>query len=155
MWPYFVAAFATFIDQATKWFTLDHVQTIGQPVPLTSFLNLTIAWNRGVSYGWFSASSETGKWLLVGLGSFLCFVLLNLMAGASRQTHRYAYALILGGAIGNIIDRLNYGAVYDFIDFHLNTWHFYTFNMADAFISLGVFVMVCDYLFYSETKKET
>lgn len=113
-------------------------------VELTPFFNLIMAWNTGISFSLLSADSEWGRWLLVALQAAIT---LGVIWWSRSFTTRPAVAgagLIVGGAIGNIIDRVRFGAVADFFDFHVAGWHFATFNVADACISIGVGLWLLD-----------
>ncbi len=108
------------------------------PMEILPFLNLRLACNRGISFSLFSADSQTGVWMLVGLASVITLVLLYMLWRATSTLERIALGLALGGAIGNIHDRIRYGAVVDFLDFHYQGYSFPTFNIADTAISIGV-----------------
>ncbi len=106
------------------------------------FLNLVNAWNPGVS---FSMLDSGGLWGTIILSLFAFIVILFLskwMYEEKNSVIRFALALIIGGAIGNLIDRIQYGAVFDFLDFHYETWHWPTFNLADVFICIGAFLII-------------
>jgi signal peptidase II len=138
-----MALAALAIDQAVKLWLL-FVYNIAEKgaVPLTPFFDLVLVWNKGISYGLFQQESAFGQWVLLGLK--LAAVVL-LWAWMSRVTTRLSAAclgLIIGGALGNALDRLTYGAVADFAHFHITTasWTFswYVFNLADVAIVVGV-----------------
>jgi signal peptidase II len=138
-----MALAALAIDQAVKLWLL-FVYDIAEKgaVPLTPFFDLVLVWNKGISYGLFQQESAFGQWVLLGLK--LAAVIL-LWAWMSRVTTRLSAAclgLIIGGALGNALDRLTYGAVADFAHFHITTasWTFswYVFNLADVAIVVGV-----------------
>ncbi len=128
------------IDQAFKWWML-YVYNIGanQPVSLTPFLNLVLVWNPGVSYGWFR---DFGPWVLISGQSLIVLLLWMWLAGSKDRVSALAVGLIIGGALGNIADRVMYGAVADF--FHLFGFGFnwYIFNLADVIIVAGAAILV-------------
>lgn len=132
------------LDQATKWLFVGMLEGVGQIV-VTSFFNLTMVWNHGVSFGLFS--DKNARWLLVGVALAITLLVLYWdRTSASRYRH-LASGLIAGGAIGNIIDRLYYGAVADFFDVHLHGYHWPAFNIADSCIVAGVALWLTQELF--------
>ncbi|WP_230532755.1 signal peptidase II [Microvirga roseola] len=133
------------LDQATKLYTLFiYDLPVKEPVELTPFINLIVVWNRGISYGLFQQNSDLGRWILIVI-SILASI--GLSVWISRTTGRalsLSLGLIVGGAVGNVIDRLAYGAVFDFIQLHMGTWSWYVFNVADAAIVAGVVGLLYD-----------
>ena len=107
------------------------------------WFNLTMVWNRGVSFGLFQADSLWQRGLLVVFSLAVAALLAVWLTRAHRFGQAVAYGLIIGGAIGNVIDRIAYGAVADFLDFS-GLWFPYVFNVADAAISVGVVVLLLD-----------
>lgn len=142
----FSAALITLIlDQATKIYTLFvYDLPLREPVEFAPFINLIVVWNRGISYGLFQQDGNLGRWILIVV-SILAAVGLSLWI---RRTEAKLLAtslgLIVGGAIGNVVDRLAYGAVFDFIQFHIGDWSWYVFNVADAAIVAGVIGLLYD-----------
>lgn len=141
-------------DQAVKWWMLSGVFgltppiTVGMMAPqvyVTSFFNLTLVWNTGISFGLFSGGD--GAWVLSILASLVSIGLLVWMWRAGGRLLVLSLGLIIGGAVGNVIDRVRFGAVADFLDFHLMGYHFFVFNVADAAISVGVVLIVVDSFF--------
>lgn len=147
-----IAAITLILDQLSKWILLYEVdlQNVG-PIAVTSFLNLSSVWNRGVSFGMLPANNELGRYALVGFALLIVVVLLIWLFRTRSRILAAAIGLVVGGALGNVADRLFYGAVYDFLDFHAFGVHFYTFNIADAAISIGVMLLIFDSLFVAET----
>ena len=147
-----IAAVATLIvDQASKLWLL-HVFDIGRRgmVRVTSFFDLVLAWNTGISYGWLQNMGTTGQTLLMA-GKAVAIVLLAIwMARSQTRLAVIGLGLIIGGAIGNAIDRIAYGAVVDFALFHMaiggKTYSWYVFNLADAAIVAGVAALLYDSL---------
>jgi signal peptidase II len=135
------------VDQFTKWWILDHVMNPPKVIPVTPFFNLVMGWNRGVSFGMFNWDSAATGWVLSGLALVIVAVLLAWMAKEDRATTIAALGLVIGGAIGNVIDRVRFGAVADFLDFHAFGWHWPAFNAADTAISLGALALIADALF--------
>ncbi len=132
------------LDQATKWLFLTHVMNPPRVIPVTSFFNFVLVYNRGVSFGMFGTGSiaEAGPWLLTAVTSAIVVVLIVWMVRSSDRWETVALGSIAGGAIGNIVDRVRQGAVTDFLDFYVGNWHWPAFNLADVFISCGVTLLL-------------
>ena len=153
-----VAAICLVLDQASKLWLL-FVYDLGSRgrVPVAPFVDFVLYWNTGISYGLFAQDSELGRWLLVG---FMLGAVVLLWVWLARAEHRIAavaLGLIIGGALGNAIDRVAYGAVADFVLFHIDfgTWQFrwYVFNLADAAIVAGVAGLIYETLFMQRAAK--
>ncbi len=161
--PWLLLAAVVFIlDQLSKLAVLKHFDALNLCAfnqarlascdqPLFPFFNLTMLWNPGVSMSLFIAESNFTRWLITGLTLAISLFVAWAMVRETDRWQRLAYALILGGAVGNIVDRVRFGAVADFIRFHLeplgSDWSFYVFNVADAGISVGVTLLVIRALF--------
>ncbi|MFZ5931316.1 MAG: signal peptidase II [Pseudomonadota bacterium] len=113
-----------------------------QNIPILPFLDLTMVWNRGVSFGMLQADSPYGRMALIGFTLAISLSVLVWLWRNDDILSAIALGGILGGALGNIYDRLVYGAVADFFDFHLMGYHWYVFNLADAGISVGVTLLL-------------
>ena len=114
------------------------------PAAVTGFLNLVVTCNRGMSFGLLNNGAALNA-VLLSLGAVAIVVVLGWWL--SRVAHPFlavAIGLVIGGAIGNVVDRLRFGAVVDFVDFHVGTWHWPAFNLADSAICLGVAAMLFD-----------
>lgn len=109
-----------------------------QPVRVAPFFDLVLAWNRGVSYGWFATSSQTGRWILVALMATIVAVLAVWLFRATDRISGLSLGFLIGGALGNILDRIVHGAVADFFFFHVGSFQWYVFNLADVAIVAGV-----------------
>ncbi|WP_346907897.1 signal peptidase II [uncultured Roseibium sp.] len=133
------------LDQASKLWLLHGFGLAGRgPVQLLPVLDLTLVWNRGISYGLFQQDSEVGRWVLA-VATLIAAI--GLWIWSVRAGHRFlalALALVISGAIGNGIDRLLYGAVVDFIHFHVGDFSWYVFNFADVWIVAGVCGLLYD-----------
>jgi signal peptidase II len=140
-----IAAFA--IDQVFKWWML-HVFDIGtrQPIALLPVFDVVLAWNRGISYGWLSEGTSASQGLLIALAVIISGGLWIWLAKASRPLTAAAVGLILGGALANAFDRAAYGAVADFFSFHVGSFDWYIFNLADVAIVAGVGLLVYESL---------
>lgn len=146
-----VAALATLaLDQASKLYLLFvYGLPAHYPVSLTSWFDLTVVWNRGISYGLFQQETVLGRWLLTGFQIVAALALAVWMVRTYGKMTALGLGLIVGGAIGNAIDRIAYGAVFDFAHLHSGSFSWYVFNLADAAIVLGV---PC--LLYPEPKRQ-
>ncbi|MGY9061378.1 MAG: signal peptidase II [Rhodospirillales bacterium] len=142
-----LAALVAALDQLSKWVIVAHVMNPPVQIEVTSFFNLVLAHNRGVSFGMFAAGSELGKWILVGLALMISGFLVRWLFQSSSPFSIIALGLILGGAVGNVIDRVLIGAVVDFLDFHAFGTHWPAFNVADTTIFLGAAGLIFESFF--------
>ena len=143
----FVIAFLIFVfDQATKWvvtFPLNLREQPDQTIRIFDFFNLHWVENKGVSLGLLSAGSAMGRWLLVALTVAIALFVAAWMWRERRRDDSVALAMILGGALGNIVDRVRFGYVVDFADLHFGEWRpFLVFNVGDAAITIGVLLLL-------------
>jgi len=131
--------------------------TLYRPVELTSWLNLTLAHNYGAAFSFLSDAGGWQRWLFTGLASVVTLVLIVwlLRLGDSEKLTAAALGLIIGGAVGNLIDRINNGYVVDFIDVYYHGWHWPAFNLADSAITGGVILLLIDGLFLSVSAKRS
>jgi signal peptidase II len=119
-------------------------------IPVTPFFNLVLIWNRGVSFGFLGQeSSDWLPWLLTALALAIMTVLAWWLREAANRLMVLALGLVIGGAFGNIIDRLRFGAVVDFLDFYIAEFHWPAFNVADSAITAGAALILYDALFVS------
>lgn len=148
-----VGALTLLADQAHKAWML-HVYQIGErgPVHITPYFDLVLVWNDGISYGFFPQSSTLGQALLAGFAVAVCAVLVLWLARQTSALAAIALGLLVGGALGNAIDRLVYGAVADFFSLHAFGYYWYVFNIADAVIVAGVVGLVYESVFGSHKK---
>ena len=112
----------------------------------SKFLNINLIWNEGIAFGLFSFDEKIFYNILTILILIIIFIIF-IMAIKSDGFKKYTFLIILGGALGNVFDRLYYKAVPDFIDFHIGNFHWFIFNVADIFITIGIFFMVVIELF--------
>ncbi|SDH70359.1 signal peptidase II [Roseospirillum parvum] len=138
------AALVLLLDQLTKWVMVSLVMVPPRIIEVTPFFNLVMAWNTGVSFSLFTGA---GPWLLTGLSLGIAGGLMLWLARADGKRLRLALSLIIGGAIGNAIDRIRFGAVADFLDVHAMGYHWPAFNVADSAITIGAVLLVWDSLF--------
>ena len=142
-----VAALVALCDQLSKFWVLGLFQRpcrASASVPVAPFLNLALTLNRGMSFGLFNADAALNAAIFTVVAARHRRGASGLAARTQRALLSIAIGLVIGGAIGNVIDRLVRGAVVDFLDFHLGEWHWFVFNLADAAISVGVALMVID-----------
>jgi signal peptidase II len=130
------------LDQATKEAVLYLADRL--PTAVMPFFNLVLVWNPGISFGMFGGDKALEPWILVGLTAVIST---GLMIWLVRERHRptaLALGLVLGGAVGNVVDRLRHGAVVDFLDFHIAGFHWPAFNVADSAIVVGALLLVAE-----------
>ena len=143
----FVSLGVITLDQWTKWLVEIHLpQHTAQPI-LPGFLNLTHVRNTGVAFGLFASHGMNGgSWLLtlLGLAALAAVAIYFWFASVHDRLLLVSLALVVGGAVGNLIDRMSSGAVTDFIDVYVGTWHWPSFNVADSAISIGIVLMAID-----------
>lgn len=114
------------------------------PYPLLPVLNIVMVWNPGVSYGLFPADSDLERWILVTFALLVSAALVYWLWRVTDKVLAIALGFVIGGALGNVIDRILYGAVADFLEFHAGGFHWYVFNVADAGVVVGVALLVVD-----------
>jgi signal peptidase II len=142
---FYAMAFIGLVDQLGKWLILDRLNDVYRTIPVTSFLNLVLVWNKGITFGLLNKGSEqTMRYALIGVALVILFLLGRWLLRTSSTTVALALGSIMGGAVGNVIDRLRYGAVLDFLDFYYGNYHWYAFNVADAAIVMGVALLLLD-----------
>ena len=153
---YILALVIVIIDQWTKWLAETKL-TFHDPVPVIEpFLNWTLAYNYGAAFSFLADAGGWQKWFFSGLALLMSLFLIIYLIKAPRKATLLSFglALVLGGAVGNLIDRLLHGHVIDFIHVHYaDVWHYPIFNIADVGISIGVLLIVIDMLFL-EKKRE-
>lgn len=131
-------------DQLTKDWLIDLMRANQGGVEVTPFFNLVMVWNRGVSFGLFSSADGDRRWLLILVTAAIVLWLILWLWRARGLLLAVALGGVIGGALGNIVDRIRFGAVADFFDFHLAGWHWPAFNFADGAIVAGVFLLLID-----------
>ena len=140
-------------DQITKKFIIEYFDTNNSIIFLTSFLNFDLIWNDGIAFGLLgfdNPSSYNLVTFIIGLVILIVFYFIII----SENHMSYFYSMVAGGALGNFIDRIKFSAVPDFIDFHIGDYHWFVFNIADIFISLGVFCLIIAEIFYKKIDDE-
>jgi signal peptidase II len=148
----YLMAFVALIDQGSKWWILHEVMIPPRVVPVTAFLNLVMQWNKGVTFGLLNNGQSGMSYIFIGAAIIILVLLLNWLVHATSMVAGSGISLVMGGALGNLTDRVNHGAVLDFLDFHVFGYHWYAFNIADAAIVCGVGLLLLENL-VSEAKK--
>ena len=143
-----IAILAVFVDQLSKWWILVFVMDPPKVISVTPFFNLVLTWNKGVSFGMFNDQGDSGALILSAIAILITLVLIFWLIKAKTNITAVGLSAIIGGAIGNVIDRLTHGAVLDFLDFYVNNVHWPAFNAADSFITIGAITLIWESLFY-------
>ena len=137
-----IATVTLLLDQLSKWSALSNLQ-IGIPEPVLPFMNWLLLFNPGAAFSFLAQGSGWQRWFFTILGLAACLYIIALLwKNQSDKLLCWALSLILGGALGNILDRLMYGAVVDFIDLHYANWHWPAFNIADSAICIGAALII-------------
>lgn len=142
-----IALFVIALDRLTKLWVLSHL-VLFEPLRVFAFFNLTLAYNRGAAFSFLDASSGWQNILLGSLAVCISILILVWLYRLPQQAYWRVTALcfVLGGALANAWDRVLYGYVIDFLDFHWNTWHFAIFNIADSAICIGAFMLIVSWV---------
>ncbi|CAM3786646.1 signal peptidase II [Polynucleobacter antarcticus] len=137
-----IAVIVLLLDQLTKWSALSNLQ-LGVPQEVLPFLNWRLLFNPGAAFSFLADSSGWQRWFftILGLGAST-YIIWLLKTSQGDKLLCWALSLILGGAIGNVLDRIMYGAVVDFIDLHYANWHWPAFNIADSAICIGAALII-------------
>jgi signal peptidase II len=139
-----LAAMVIVLDQLVKWLMLDGLDLAARSIVVTPFFNLVLVWNRGVSFGLLDSGAAMAPWILSAVALAVVVGLLVWLRRAESWWTMLGLGLVIGGAIGNVIDRVRFGAVVDFLDFHVAGYHWPAFNVADAAICVGAVVLLAD-----------
>ncbi len=142
------------LDQTSKQLILDWFFSGNSKIEVTSFLNFILSGNTGITFGMLQLNSSYFVVFLCVVTLFISILLLKWLWKAESVLSSLGLSLILGGALGNLIDRLMYGKVVDFIDFHVFGYHWYTFNIADCAIVVGVVLFIIHQLFFLDKEVE-
>lgn len=132
------------LDRISKILIINH-QIKNNAIFVNEYLNLTLVWNTGVGFGLLDFNISL-VYHLITLVIFLVLIVMFYLLYKAKDLDQYAYLLVLGGALGNFYDRVVYYSVPDFIDFHYNKFHWFTFNIADIFISIGILLLLANEL---------
>lgn len=176
--PYLILGIVLFaFDQISKWFVTEVMikVVVEKPMPNTlgffewlssaparlppvsieilPFFNIVMVWNQGVSFGMFSNGSHWGPWLLSGLSVIISIGFLIWLSRSFSRLQSVAIVMVIAGALGNVVDRMRFGAVIDFLDVHALGYHWPAFNIADSAICIGVFLLIIQSFFFETGKK--
>ena len=139
-----IALVIALVDQFTKLLIVGSMQ-LGESTPVTTFFNIVRAHNSGAAFSFLADASGWQRWFFTSLGAVASVVMVVLLRShASEKLFCFAISCVLGGAVGNVIDRVLYGYVVDFLDFHWMAMHFPAFNAADSAITLGAICLILD-----------
>tara|TARA_B100001123_G_C15324702_1_gene1029135 strand:- start:494 stop:988 length:495 start_codon:yes stop_codon:yes gene_type:complete len=137
------------IDRLSKAYVIQLIETKEKEIFVYDFLNITLNWNTGIGFGLFSLNAGVTYHIISALILLIIIYLIYLMV-KEDVVGKLIIALIIGGAAGNLYDRLTFFAVPDFIDLHIEDYHWFTFNFADIFISIGIFAMILREIFFGK-----
>ncbi len=139
---FYISSIIFIFDRLSKYFILELSGSDDNfNISVTSFLNLNLIWNSGIAFGLFSFNDQF-YYNIITLIIIIITLIILFLAIKSNGVEKICFSMILGGSLGNIFDRLYYSAVVDFIDIHINNIHWFIFNIADIFISLGVIILI-------------
>ena len=149
-----IVALIYFLDRLTKIYVIQlDKNNLGSDIFNSAYLNIVLIWNKGIAFGLFSFD-ESHLYNILSLIISIIVVILVIMSLKSHGFKRYSLLMIVGGALGNLHDRIFFNAVPDFIDFHVGNFHWFIFNVSDIFITLGVISMIILELADNKTKKQ-
>ena len=149
-----IVAIIYFLDRLSKIFVIQlDKNNLGSDIFNSAYLNIVLIWNKGIAFGLFSFN-EAYLYNILSIIISIIVVILLIMSLKSHGFKRYSLLMIIGGALGNLHDRIFFNAVPDFIDFHVGNFHWFIFNVSDIFITLGVISMIILELTDNKTEKE-
>ena len=149
-----IVALIYFLDRLTKIYVIQlNKNNLGSDIFNSAYLNIVLIWNKGIAFGLFSFN-ESNLYNILSLIISIIVVILVIMSLKSQGFKRYSLLMIVGGALGNLHDRIFFNAVPDFIDFHVGNFHWFIFNVSDIFITLGVISMIVLELADNKTEKQ-
>ena len=146
----FLTLFIFIIDRVSKLYILNIADITGNvDIYISSYLNFYLIWNKGIAFGFFSFEENLIYHLITTLIIIITLIIIFIII-KTNDYRAYFLAFILGGSYGNLFDRIYYSSVPDFIDFHINDFHWFIFNVADIFITTGVFCLIFVEIFYKK-----
>ena len=149
-----VAGLIIVFDQLSKYYVLHHFLGLNLYIQFGDYFNIVRAWNTGVSFSMFNNYGNVGVYVLSAVAIGVVATLVNWLRYEKSTIMQVAIGMIIGGALGNVIDRLRLGAVFDFLDFHIGDSHWPAFNVADSFICIGAGLIILSSVFGKFNKKE-
>jgi signal peptidase II len=151
---FLIVASIYFLDRLTKIYVIQlDKNNLGSDIFNSAYLNIVLIWNKGIAFGLFSFN-ESHLYNILSLIISIIVLILVIMALKSQGFKRYSLLMIVGGALGNLHDRIFFNAVPDFIDFHVGNFHWFIFNVSDIFITLGVISMIVLEIADNKTEKK-
>lgn len=151
---YLISVLIVALDQLTKWIILTNVMNPPSTLEVAPFFNIVLAMNKGISFSMFTSEADWAPYVLMGVGALISIGIAYWIWIEKVGSVRLALSFVLGGAVANIIDRIRFGAVVDFLDFHAMGYHWPAFNIADTMICLGVVIILIESLFSDGYRKE-
>lgn len=142
-----IALIVTILDYISKSWILNHFTEFTDKIIVAPFFQMDLVWNRGVSFGFLAFNPDESQYILAGIAGVITLLVIIWLFKATKAWQSVALGLVIGGGIGNIIDRFQYGAVLDFIDIFWKDYHWPSFNLADSAISVGVCMILIDLFF--------
>ncbi len=150
---FIIIFFIFFLDRISKIYILNLAESQGTiDITINPFLNIILVWNSGIGFGLFQFDERFAYNFITILILIINFVIIYLLLNAEKF-HKILFAMILGGSFGNLYDRIHYSAVPDFIDLNYNGYHWFVFNVADIFISIGIFALIFNEVFRKKNEK--
>ena len=148
-----IVALIYFLDRLSKIYVIQlDKNNLGSDIFNSTYLNIVLIWNKGIAFGLLSFN-ESYLYNIISLIIAIIIIVLIIMSLKSQGFKRYSLLMIVGGALGNLHDRIFFNAVPDFIDFHIGNFHWFIFNVSDIFITLGVISMIVLELFDNKNEK--
>jgi signal peptidase II len=148
-----IVALIYFLDRLSKIYVIQlDKNNLGSDIFNSAYLNIVLIWNKGIAFGLLSFN-EAYLYNILSIIILIIIIILVLMSINSKGFKRYSFLMILGGALGNLHDRIIFNAVPDFIDFHIGNFHWFIFNVADIFITVGVISMIISELINNNKQK--
>jgi signal peptidase II len=144
---YITAIILILADQASKWWILEKIMQPPRVITFNEYFNLVLTWNNGISFGLFNNDNKVNALVISLIAIVIIIFLIRLLSKSETKKLSIGLGMIIGGAIGNVIDRSIHGAVMDFLDVHINAYHWPAFNIADSGITVGALILVVDSLF--------
>ena len=142
------------VDRTTKIYIINLAELKNIDIYITEYLNFYLVWNQGISFGLFSTDHNFMYKLITTIIIIIIIILIIMLIKEYSKVKRYGFIVVLGGAFGNLFDRMYYLAVPDFIDFHIGDFHWFIFNVADIFITMGVICLIYAEIFFNKEKNE-
>ena len=142
------------VDRASKYYVLNIAEATNiVDIYLTPYLNIYLIWNKGIAFGLLSFNDNFIYQAITIIIIMITLIILIMIIG-SKGFKKYSLVFILGGSLGNLFDRVYYAAVPDFIDLHINDFHWFIFNIADIFITVGVICLIYDEVFFNKGRND-